>query len=294
MNRTVRTALLGAAGSLLLAGLGAGTAHADRQPLQCGTVVTASVRLAADLVDCPGSALIVGASGITIDLGGHTLDGSLVAAGIDNNGAHDDVTIRRGTIRGFAQGIDILEGSGVTVKDVTLEQNLVGMTLGRTQGTAVLRVIARDNAAAGLEGFATEDLLVQASTFTGNDHGGLVDRASFGTRLERNVFSGNEFYGAVLDISTDAVVVGNVAAANAYDGFHLAFDTGTATLTNNRAVGNGANGFVIDEAGNTLRRNTAVDNGGVGILAPAGTVDGGGNRAAGNTGGDCVTLACRA
>lgn len=39
--------------------------------------------------------------------------------------------------------------------------------------------------------------------------------------------------------------------------------------------------------------NTAIGNQGVGTAAPAGTIDGGRNRAAGNLGGDCTNVACR-
>jgi hypothetical protein len=50
--------------------LAAGPAVA--QPLGCGAVVTRSATLAADLLDCPGDGLVIGADGITVDRGpGH-------------------------------------------------------------------------------------------------------------------------------------------------------------------------------------------------------------------------------
>jgi hypothetical protein len=57
-----------ALGSLALA---AGPAHA--QPLRCGDTVTQDTTLTADLLDCPGDGLVIGAPGITVDLGGHTV-----------------------------------------------------------------------------------------------------------------------------------------------------------------------------------------------------------------------------
>lgn len=292
MKGISRLVLCGGAAAMMFA-VGAGAANATPNALACGALVTQSTRLTADLADCPGSALVVGAPGITIDLDGHTLDGVGVAPGIDNNGAHDNVTIRRGTIKEFAQGIDAIEASGLVIRDVVLEGNLIGITLGRTQGTLIQRVTARDNSFAGIEGFQTENLVVRASTITGHDHGGVVDRASYGSRFERNVFSGNEFYGLLIDNSRGAVVRGNIAEANAYDGFQLGFRTRDAVIVDNTASNNGANGIAIDEPGNLLRRNTAFDNGEVGIAAVAGTIDGGGNRAFDNAGGDCVELVCR-
>jgi hypothetical protein len=89
-----------------------------------------------------------------------------------------------------------------------------------------------------------------------------------------------------------AVLIRNTADGNEFDGIRLGFWTIDTVLRRNRSHRNGADGFVIAEPGNTLQRNEAFDNGGVGIAASAGTIDGGRNRAAGNTGGDCTGVAC--
>ena len=44
--------------------------------VQCGQVITSDTTLANDLVDCPGTALTIGADGVTLDLGGHLVDGT--------------------------------------------------------------------------------------------------------------------------------------------------------------------------------------------------------------------------
>jgi hypothetical protein len=89
-------------GALVVTGAAAVAASsaAASQPaaVHCGETLTKRVRLKADLVDCPGDGLIVGASGITIDLNGHTIDGVPVAGcgvpatprqGIRNDGGYD-------------------------------------------------------------------------------------------------------------------------------------------------------------------------------------------------------------
>ena len=43
--------------------------------LQCGQTVTHSVKLNADLTDCPDNGLVIGANDVTVDLNGHTIDG---------------------------------------------------------------------------------------------------------------------------------------------------------------------------------------------------------------------------
>jgi hypothetical protein len=87
-----------------------GAAPALAQPLQCGDTVTQDTTLTADLLDCPGDGLIVGAPGITIDLGGHTVAGPDTftgdpdAVGIDNSAGYERVTIRNGTVNYFGRG----------------------------------------------------------------------------------------------------------------------------------------------------------------------------------------------
>lgn len=102
----------------------------------------------------------------------------------------------------------------------------------------------------------------------------------------------NEFYGLHLASSTNPVVVGNTAHSNHLDGIQVGFRVDTARLDSNRAIGNGAHGFAIEEPGNALRSNAAIGNDGVGISAPAGTIDAGRNRAFANGGGECTGIEC--
>ena len=55
---------------------GAGALGASTATISCGMVVTSSIKAANDLTNCPGSGLLAGANGITIDLNGHTIDGT--------------------------------------------------------------------------------------------------------------------------------------------------------------------------------------------------------------------------
>jgi hypothetical protein len=106
--------------------LAAGPALA--QPLDCGAVVTRSVTLAADLVDCPGDGLVIGTDGITVDLNGHTISGQIISGGspdqvgIDNSGGHDDVTVRNGTVTAFARGgVHLVRADRNRVQDLTMD-----------------------------------------------------------------------------------------------------------------------------------------------------------------------------
>lgn len=198
-----RAALVAAPVAVGFVTLPASPAAASPPPLTWGTTVTIDVRLTADLLDCDGAGLVVGAPGITIDLAGHTTDGAGTGSsiGIDNVAGHDHVGVIRGTIREFAFGLDLLETTGNWLDRPTLAANGVGV---------------------------------------------IVERAG----VERTVLERNE------------------------------------------VVGNAEHGMLIEGPGNTVTRNRAVANGGIGIAALDGTIDGG-NRASGNLGGNRTGVACR-
>ena len=56
-----------------------GAAHATH--LSCGAMVSADTMLDSDLIDCPGNGVEITASDVTLDLGGHTIDGTRARGG---------------------------------------------------------------------------------------------------------------------------------------------------------------------------------------------------------------------
>ena len=148
--------------------LGAGPAAArTADTLHCGDTVTHSVRLTADIRDCPGTGLSVGADGITIDLAGHTIDGVAPTAadcgrlpfdhtGIDDRGGFDRITVRDGTIREFDDGV----GGGFghsRMTNLRLRANPGGIDIGSGDvnddldaNTVDANVVDDDGAACGL------------------------------------------------------------------------------------------------------------------------------------------------
>jgi len=116
MNRILRSTLLLASTSLLFFAPQAARA----QVLACGTVVTQSVTLQADVV-CPPymDGLTVGASNITIDLNGYAIVGAWNAFQSPQSfgsaivsSLFDGVTITNGYIKGFNTPIVLVGGKG--------------------------------------------------------------------------------------------------------------------------------------------------------------------------------------
>ena len=115
--------VLGVAAALALAA--AGPASASPKPtLQCGQTVTHSVKLNADLTDCPGNGLVIGANDVTVDLNGHTIEGVPLRSGCDfpedersgvaNHGGYDRMVVEDGTIQQFDTAVAIGAGTAGT------------------------------------------------------------------------------------------------------------------------------------------------------------------------------------
>ncbi len=102
----------------------------------CGETITKNTTLVADVGPCPGDGIIIGADNIMLNLNSHTISGTPgpgdgFAAGIrivDRTG----VTVtgqpgqsgRRGTVTGFDGGIAVYRGSGHTIQNLEVRDNI--------------------------------------------------------------------------------------------------------------------------------------------------------------------------
>ena len=96
-----------------------------RDDITCGQVILADTTLMSDL-SCPREiqqAIIVRASDVILDLGGHVLSGAAISSDNPNIGVFanevDGVTIKNGTIEGFDEGIFIMFANHVLMENLT-------------------------------------------------------------------------------------------------------------------------------------------------------------------------------
>jgi large repetitive protein len=101
-------------------------AQADQ--IICGQVITANTTITNSLAGCAGDGLVIGASGITVDLNGQTIQGTGLGVGIRNNG-HGDVTIRNGALLNFDHGVVLGPG--------TVRNSVTGLTLSKNEWSAI-------------------------------------------------------------------------------------------------------------------------------------------------------------
>ena len=294
-----RIPLLGLALAAVLAALPA-TAQARQAPLttvECGTIVSQSIRVANDLHDCPGDGLVVGASNITIDLNGHTIDGIAGGPGSGIRVADfDRVTIRNGTVQEFLVCVQVTDSTGSTVTRIVAADCEHGINLARTSRSRVER-----NATSGeLPGFdaSVGIVLVESDrnrierNAVANEFGILL-LASSDNVLERNVSTGGDLGIALRSGSNRNLVSRNAVTDPSSVGIDVRDGSIENVLDRNDVSGSGGDGIFVEAGATRVARNRAFHNALLGINA-GGAIDGGGNRAAGN--GDprqCVGVACR-
>jgi parallel beta-helix repeat protein len=264
----------------------------------CGDTITTSVRLTSDLVGCGAAGLIVGASGITVDLGGHTLGGTNLpnSVGISNTG-HANVKIVNGTISGFhTDGVAIHHASGNRLNKVTIRgigsggknnDADAGVLLDHSPGAVVTDTIVANSVHAfqsdGIDVLFSAGALIQGNHLSQNNWDGLVLIQSPRSRVVGNELDANGNNGMEANAGSDFISVsGNRADRNKNWGIVVGA-VGHARVLGNTATGNGQDGLsFFDLASSTIQGNHATANG-VGINLHGGQHGSKLNQVLGNT-----------
>jgi parallel beta-helix repeat protein len=210
--------------------------------VRCGQVIKRDTTLRADLVNCPGSGLIIGADGVTLDLGGHRIDGTNAdgGEGIAVDG-HAGVTIRNGRVRQFRfNGVAIRKSRHARVAHLNVE-------------------------AIGAGGKENEP--VSAGIFVQRSNDAALD----GNRVS-NAVKAYQADGIVVLQSKRLRVVGNRSSANAWNGI-VVIDSPNARIADNRTERNTNSGILVANAtgvtidGNRSNNQEHPDTGGIVVLA---------------------------
>jgi putative surface-exposed virulence protein len=234
----------------------------------CGQTVTTNAVLTQDLTCAGQIGIYVGASGITIDLQGHTLSGDQINDGIRVNG-WDRVTIKNGVVRNFAPGVSAfnsadnltisnlvlsgntshgasIEGDSASIKSTTASGNgQSGIYVNGDNSASITSVNAVGNGAYGVRVHADEDTIVKSSSAAGNALNGFYLEGD-STSVSSSTASGNAGHGLVV-VGISASVKSTKASGNGGHGIYVSGDA--ATLTRNRAEGNGFQGGGSDGIG---------------------------------------------
>jgi parallel beta-helix repeat protein len=317
MHRLFCTTLCAALASAAVLVVSGGQAFANH--VQCGDVITQDTRLDSDLIDCPGNGVTIGAANIRLDLAGHTVDGSGSGTGVDNTGGYDGVKIENGSIKDFGSGVFLNGAAGNQLRELVLSNGSAGIVLANSVESRVEKNSTSDYGSWGLVLFVSNRNRIEKNSFTNSSFRGayglqLLD--SDGNAIEKNfashsfaaafdIFAGSDdnnvdkntgsdsFFGLSVQDADRNILTKNVVSL-ATDGIFLDNRSEGTLISANEAFQNSDDGIHVEDAAATLTRNTANDNGDLGIEAVPGVTDGGGNRATGNGNpAQCVNVSCR-
>jgi len=261
MERAKRQPLSALAASLvaLTLGLALLPGEASARHFGCGDRVTKDVRLDSDLRNCPGVGLVIAADGVTVDLGGHTIDGTGRGTGIVNGYAADgrrDLVVKNGAVRGFRVGVRS-GGRGTQLRRLTVAKNATGGVILRGSMCVVERSTITDNGYGhGIFVLAARNCRIDANRVTRHLGAGIETSRSSGNTIEDNRVYSNRREGIML-VGTDSSTVERNSVSDNQVGISL-FDR---------------------SSGNVVRRNSAAANG-TGIAI---TFGGTGNRIEANS-----------
>jgi Right handed beta helix region len=301
---------------------------APAKPVRCGAKITADTVLRSNLSGCQGTAIAIGADGVTLDLDGHTVEGAIVASGRSEVAIRDGVVfgevrledvrrasvlrlrVRHGSIECLRSAGCTIVGNAVTGDGIAIERgevgvpnrvrrNLVsrasgpGIAVDRTDTTQVTRNVVRDSAI-GIEASHAADLLIARNLLVHNRGAGLSGSFGSTAMITGNLIAANAGDGISLRTwGGETRVAHNVVVRNRGNGI-LGLVVAHWRVTANLAARNGASGIAIAGAVEdaTLAQNHVRRNGGLGIAA-AGVLDGGANRALLNgVAAQCLGVVC--
>ena len=300
MRNAVWVLLVAAALSLALT---PGAQAAKPVHVTCGDTITADTTLANDLTDCPNNGIVVGADDITLDLNGHTVDGDgfdnpaedcpdgHCDTGIDITGRHRGVTIQNGSVAEFSSGIwieggsdqrlrqlsvarngdgiDVVLAKDTVVADSSVDENVFGIFVGRSDRIRLERNAVVGYQGCGLEVQRSDRTLIEGNSVFADDPGTPLSGDACGiglfngsdrSRIARNSVSGNGFVGLIIGDSDHNQVGGNRIFKNT-DAMIVHGDANTVSGNHiSDAIGsdNGSGFGIILEAGkhNLLEGNT--------------------------------------
>jgi parallel beta-helix repeat protein len=259
----------------------------------CGAYVTQDLTLQHDIYGCVDGGLIVGRSGITIDLNGHTITGLGEGDGIALLGV-SGVTVRNGSIVNFEAGMRLTGVTGTHVSDTRLSMNSdASLWVESSTGNKFRRLTMTENGDGGFRLIASSNNRIAGSTISGaSDSGiGLEGLSSYNRLVRNKVTLAGE--GVKIDGGSHNRIFRNAVNWNGGAGIEISSESLNTRINENNAHHNGGDGIFIEGTGTQLNRNHAGCNGGMGIKSPV-FVASGENWAGGN--GDnlgCDGVVCR-
>jgi parallel beta-helix repeat protein len=216
----------------------------------CGSTINVNTTLTGDMT-CPGDGLNIGASGITLDLGGHTITGpgsevrpspTGIFAGVRVFSGRTGVTVKNGTVQNFFVGETTqVNANGNEITGLTLSGNGQGLSTQTTTSPPASSdnnyihgntIVASTNAPVSLGGSGSR---FESNEVVNNRFGVAVGGSN--TSVRSNRISGNGSTGINVNGSNN-VVSGNGIDQNSGNAVNIGGPSTVDTLQGNRIEAN--------------------------------------------------------
>ncbi len=260
--------------------------------LSCGDVITKSTTLVADIGPCAADGIIIGADNIRLNLNGHTISGT---PGVGNGNAagirlpfRTGVTItghpgnsgKKGTVTGFDGGVFINGGSGNTIENLVLSDNIGpggdavlgdGIVAFHSAANRILNNVVTHNGpfdGIGVLGLDSNDNLIQGNTVEDTERSAEPGTLDFseGTGIVVNNFLDEEGSPRRGESIRNNDVIGNIVRRNDNSGISNVSNI-EAEISRNTVEGNGQRPgeFCGNLFGRRVCRAAASPSNGIGV-----------------------------
>lgn len=217
-------------GTGLWVGLPSAQASGSLVHVHCGQTVIADTKLANDLLDCPGDGLVIGADGVTLDLNGHTIDGTeepydecqpdcKYSTGILSL-HHDGVRVENGTISEFSSAVVAAFGENISARRLNMvDQRHLGFDIYQSSHLELTDNRITNTRFVGIAAGESHNLVMTGNTVidSGDDKAGnaIWMVQSDGIDIERNVIVNGSWAVQITESSHALVADNKISTARA-------------------------------------------------------------------------------
>jgi parallel beta-helix repeat protein len=227
--------------------------------LSCGTTITANTTLHADLTNCAGDGLVIGADHITLDLHGHTIDGDAIPSASDPNAGirlagHHGVTLTGGTVQEFDTGVLLDAAPSNRLRRLTVLRSAPGRGIlleNHSDGNDIEGNTSASNTRGAIVMVESDYNHIRGNTVRDNPAGEIAGHTTAHNRIERN------FAGVSVDEgSNDNVIAANTATGSGEVGI---FAQGDRNLLIGNRVAHKSNDIIFSGDHNSIVGNVLTD-----------------------------------
>ena len=251
----------------ILLPLSIGVTSSAAQIAACGPVAAPGTYTVTTDITAPAdtNCLTISASGVAIDLGGHTISGSGFSSGIIDDGqSRANIIIANGTITGFNQNIN-MSVDYLSISNITVQNAGFSGISNAGSNTVVTDTQANHNGLYGMYFYGNNNLVYSTTANYNGQYGIAFEQQSATNTVSESIANGNGNYGIYFANGNSTVTNSNANENTTDDGIFVGGSNNQ--LTGNTTNGNGSNGISVVCPSN-LYGNTAHDNPGGNIVTP--------------------------